>query len=329
MYKLHIYNPEHDIALGKNTDMFTPPKAARMMHDAYGHIPAFWAEDGDWILVNDVAHAQQMLDEERAHHADVRLVDADDLRRLTIDELPSEILPWGWDKYLVKRLLMYNPLFEGLVLDAAQLDVIRRLSSREFAAHHLLPDLVASDDRLVGRMSVVKSMEELIREMESHDGNVVLKSPWSCSGRGVRFVSCGLTESEAGWCRNVLAEQGAMMVEPIYPKLCDFAMEFMSDKDSGTRYLGLNVFETRYGAYLYNNVYDSDLGKRQLLAHYVSEELLNKVRAKIEEMTTELFHGIYSGPFGIDMMIVDSSTGVKMHPCVEMNLRRTMGHMSL
>ncbi|MBQ2179413.1 MAG: hypothetical protein II450_03295, partial [Prevotella sp.] len=46
--------------------------------------------------------------------------------------------------------------------------------------------------------------------------------------------------------------------------------------------------------------------------------------------------GTYQGPFGIDMMIVRNdpqlSTKISqllLHPCVEINLRRTMGHVAL
>jgi hypothetical protein len=37
----------------------------------------------------------------------------------------------------------------------------------------------------------------------------------------------------------------------------------------------------------------------------------------------------YEGPFGIDMMIVASNDGCLLHPCIEINLRRTMGHVAL
>ena len=44
--------------------------------------------------------------------------------------------------------------------------------------------------------------------------------------------------------------------------------------------------------------------------------------------------GDYVGPFGIDMMIVNShlsplTSHLLLHPCVELNLRRTMGHVAL
>ncbi len=40
---------------------------------------------------------------------------------------------------------------------------------------------------------------------------------------------------------------------------------------------------------------------------------------------------VYKGPFGVDMMIVASEDRSKflLDPCVEINLRRTMGHVAL
>jgi len=37
----------------------------------------------------------------------------------------------------------------------------------------------------------------------------------------------------------------------------------------------------------------------------------------------------YRGPFGLDMMVVKGDGGFLLHPCVEINLRRTMGHVAL
>ena len=57
---------------------------------------------------------------------------------------------------------------------------------------------------------------------------------------------------------------------------------------------------------------------------------------------SEALQGIYTGPFGVDMMIVAGkelsqlstlnsqlSSSFLLHPCVELNLRRTMGHVAL
>ena len=39
--------------------------------------------------------------------------------------------------------------------------------------------------------------------------------------------------------------------------------------------------------------------------------------------------GVYAGPLGIDMMVVRHEGSLLVHPCVEMNLRATMGHVAL
>ena len=54
--KLHIFNPEHDIALAADLERFTAPHAGRQMRASLGFIPAFWAEDGDMVLVEKFEH---------------------------------------------------------------------------------------------------------------------------------------------------------------------------------------------------------------------------------------------------------------------------------
>ena len=61
-----------------------------------------------------------------------------------------------------------------------------------------------------------------------------------------------------------------------------------------------------------------------MLNRYVSPDLLDAVQEKICQETAQLFHGRYRGHFGIDTMVCGG-----LHPCVEINLRRTMGHVAL
>ena len=318
---LHIYNPEHDIALGKNSEFFTPPKAARLTRAMYCHRPAMWAADGDWVLVDDISVAERNIFNDKGCYAKVRFVTMDDLAMLHKDDMPEKILPWGWDKFLVAQLLRCNPLFEKLLPSREQLDEIRRLSSRCFVAETLLPMVL--DDGYIGEMLVCKSEEEVVAELQKRN-HIVVKSPWSCSGRGVRFLHDNITHSELGWIRNILKEQGCVTIEPLYDKVVDFAMEFYAGKDA-TEYHGLNIFETRNGAYI-GNIEGSQEEKLSMLAEHVPADMINMLKDKLLNVTTEIFRGRYTGPFGIDMMIVLTHEGSKkIHSCVEMNLRRTMG----
>ena len=126
------------------------------------------------------------------------------------------------------------------------------------------------------------------------------------------------------WVRNVIASQGSIMVEPYYNKVKDFGMEFEAT-DKGIRYLGLSLFHTVNGAYV-GNVLATERCKRERISRYVSMNLLDAVQDKIIHL---LNLKDYRGPFGIDMMVVAGDSGFLLHPCVEINLRRTMGHVAL
>ena len=56
--KLHIFNPEHDIALAANLSNFTAPHAGRRLRHDLGYLPAIWAEEG-YVLVEDIDDAQR------------------------------------------------------------------------------------------------------------------------------------------------------------------------------------------------------------------------------------------------------------------------------
>lgn len=325
---LHIYNPEHDIALAKNDPFFTAPKAARITREHFCHIPIYWANDGDWILVDDIEQAMTNLKNVQTALPEVRFVTFKDLAALKDNQMPECIKPWGWDRKIVAQLIRCNPLCKRLVPTETQLDDIRRMSSRQFVAENIIGKVVGADKRLVGEMAVLEGNPDEIVEIINSRLPVVVKSPWSCSGRGVRFFEEELSESEKGWVRNIISEQGCVLAEPLYEKVVDFAMEFTSEKD-GIRYLGLNIFATKNGAYLQNSQ-GTENEKSTELSQFVDVGLLTVIQETIIDTLSSHFEGKYEGPFGIDMMIVrDGDNKTKVHPCVEMNLRRTMGQIGL
>jgi hypothetical protein len=123
------------------------------------------------------------------------------------------------------------------------------------------------------------------------------------------------------------------MVEPYYRKVKDFGMEFYSDGLGHVTYLGLSLFHTKNGAYT-GNLLATESKKQELLSHYLPLSLLCEVQEMICKHMGTLLSDKYEGPFGIDMMVCasHSTTGdpqFLLHPCVEINLRRTMGHVAL
>ena len=171
---------------------------------------------------------------------------------------------------------------------------------------------------------------EAVEECMSRSSRLVVKAPWSSSGRGVRFIDGALSDYHRGWLRNTIAQQGSVMVEPFYSKVKDFGMEFEALPDGQIRYLGLSLFDTHNGAYT-GNIIASEEDKLDIISRYIPISSIDFVRAKVTDALRAVISGHYAGPFGVDMMILSNpdGQGFSVHPCVEINLRRTMGHVAI
>ena len=321
---LHVFNPEHDIALAYDNKYFTAPHAGRQLRNDLDYLPILWAEEGDYVLVENVCSAQQHTSRLQRYGKQVNFVDKNGVERLS--EQIDKVLPWGWDSS-IKFQLEQMGVKPSILPDDEALANIRRLSNRQFSSS-VLKELQESfvHPILLGKSSYVDSIIELERILQSW-GKAVIKAPWSSSGRGVRYVDTVLDAALANWSKNVIKTQGGIMIEPYYNKVKDFGVEFYADAD-GVHYAGLSVFHTVNGAYVGNSLAD-EAEKHSTLSTYVSNELLHEVISALEQLLANHLRGVYSGPLGVDMMIVAAEDGFMLHPVVEINLRRTMGHVAL
>ena len=94
-------------------------------------------------------------------------------------------------------------------------------------------------------------------------------------------------------------------------------------------YVGLSLFETNNGSYT-GNIVAAEEEKAARLRRYLPGEVMSDVRRRLERYFSESAFRDYSGPLGVDMMVVakDGGNGFLLHPCVEINVRRTMGHVA-
>ena len=320
---LHIFNPEHDLALASNLCNFTAPHAGRQLRQDLGWLPVLWAGEDDLILVDNVKNVQRSLGHMRVRslHTGIscQFVVKTQISRLNI----TEVRPWGWNLALRSFLLRYGV---SAVPSEEYIAGVRELSHRRHAAS-LLSYLQGQGT--TGFSCETDSMADL-SDFQRHYGVIVVKAPWSSSGRGIRFFNDSLNDSQERWVRNVIDRQGSVIVEPYYHKVKDFGMEFESDGQGCVRYLGLSLFLTKNGAYK-GNVLMSEKAKVESLNRFVSVGLLREMQDKICGELGNLYKDKYKGPFGVDMMIIaqPEGGGFLLHPCVEINLRRTMGHVAL
>ncbi|MBP7358686.1 MAG: hypothetical protein KA955_05030 [Prevotella sp.] len=322
--KLHIFNPEHDIALAYNNPNITAPHLVRQLRRDLAYMPALWADDGDAVLVDDVESAQKNAIKFLHKKPMVVFITKEELNVLKF----TEIQPWGWDKAICHQLTSYG-FGDYSMPDDLTLKRIRDLSNRVETILLMANLRDGLENITCGNINYCTTVEEIMA-ISLMEGSVVLKAPWSSSGRGIRFVNDSLDVPLRGWCNNLLNLQGGIIVETYYNKVKDFAMEFYSNGLGEVSYRGLSFFDTTKGAYS-GNLLATDELKEQMLAEYIPKEVSDEIKFRICNMMGDELKNVYKGPFGVDMMVVADreSPNFLLDPCVEINLRRTMGHVAL
>lgn len=219
--KLHVFNPEHDIALGNNLSRFTIPRAASQLRMGLGWIPALWADEGDAILVDDVDFAKKASRRfECFFRSEPHFVTENQLGDLPI----AAVSPWGWDMALHKRLSL-SGVSEDIMPSTDRIARIRDLSSRKHTAGLLRMLRKDFEDITCGESVMAHSADEVYDILNSW-GECVIKAPWSCSGRGVRYVTPEKIDANIpGWIANTIRQQGGVSVERKCRKVRDFGME--------------------------------------------------------------------------------------------------------
>lgn len=328
--KIHLFNPEHDIALAANIDRFTAPHAGRALRTDLGFIAALWADEGDVVVVDDVEAARESVRHLKRYARDVTFVSLSGLSALPdIGTGNVSVHPWGWDKTVRDQLIKADSRLAGVLPSDERLHTIREISSRRFAAERVLPVVREADASFVGESRYCTDMAGL-DDLVASTGRCILKAPWSSSGRGLRYIAGAMEPHQRAWAANIIRRQGGVMLEPLYNKVKDFGVEFRTDGNGNIEYCGLSVFRTVNGAYAGNLLATED-DKLEWLSDYISVERLGRANAEIIKCLSPLLRNIYKGEFGVDMMVVSAPghNGFMLHPCVEINFRMTMGHVAL
>lgn len=266
----------------------------------------------------------------------------------------GRIVPWGWNLQLRERLIKEG-VPEGELPAQEELEFIKEYSRREMAVELLGclnsnwgdwengGRIVYSEYRIVAHS--LQDIEGFLQEK----GKVVLKAPLSGSGKGVRFVTGEMMETDRGWCRRILESQGAMIVEERLDVVQEFAMLFevsgcgITD-GAGTKdvvaavvaagvvkFLGYSMFYASNGVYK-GNLLASDEYIMEKLAQLLDvdacggDRFLAQTRKGVMKFLQERLGEKYTGFVGVDMFIYrNRQEKMCLNPAVEINLRMTMG----
>lgn len=312
-----IFNPDHDTAMANFTPYYKCSAEISRMAADLCILPV-------WYIPEDVISYVIVDSQESVDLFSVQLSSFShfDPSMFLVSPLNISVSPWGWNPSIVHNLSEQG-VSESLLPDIHDLKKLRYFSSRGRCVDVLSSML--GIDGVCGKTVECSSMEQVEKLLFSF-GKVVLKAPWSGSGRGLYMVSYNdWNANVAGWVSRVIRTQGSVMVEPHYNKVCDFAMEFFSSSDGGVEFVGYSLFETdTHGNYKRNLLLSNDAIKTRLL-EYISEPVLTCICDRLLKIFNDMFSRYFSGYFGVDMMVCCENGKMLVHPCVEINLRMNMG----
>lgn len=324
---IHIFNPETDYALAAGRNSYNPPAKILKLRRDKAFLPALYAADGDWIMTFDDSCPETDSGKELAHLAMRR-----DLFITTLGKLADDMKclngrnfgfrPWGWNHSLLSQLERAGVDRSCLPGDD-YIDSLRELSHRRTCItfqNHMQGSLPEIDIPVAHEISCSRQAEDFVK---TH-GEAFFKLPWSSSGRGVLHVKGELDGKTMQWIEGGIRRQGSVMAEKAFHRQLDFATEWEC-KGGKAIYKGLSVFVTTPDGRYSSNIEASQRELEKIVGSACpdwSERILSAQKAAI----LEILAPVYEGPAGIDML---ADSGGRINPCVEINLRHTMGMVAL
>lgn len=314
MGKLFLFNPENDLALADNATHFTPPAAALRLAKAGAILPAWIGEPGDYYIADPETDGWiDSLRDTFSLHA----------TRYNGQKDVSTLNPWGWSRY-TRRRFIETGVNASLLPQYSVLGIIRELSHRRLTIDmHKSLSGASLPYPMPEYPEEVSSAASIAKRLEAGE-HIYVKSPWSGSGRGIVDSASAPVRQVMRLATGVIGRQGSVMVERALDKVADFAMLYELC-DGKASFKGLSLFyNSGYSAYA-GNVLASQERLLEVLSEYVPREWLLSTAEAVGEALTAIMGDRYSGPAGVDMMIYRKESQFLIAPCVEVNLRYTMG----
>lgn len=318
MRKVYIFNPDNDLALAYGGENYTaPPLATKLRYDLQ-MLPAWYADPGSYILSDFPGNKEWLLGISETFGINLNIIEPDRLSNCN-----ACFSPWGWSLDMRKRLVDKGVPVE-LLPEKQYIENLRKISHRSISTkiHNELYRLLG---KKLSPVPVEYDDFEKVKNFAVKNPSCFIKAPWSSSGKGVFRVLDTEAVDFKRWAKGILAKQGSLMCEVALGKEMDFAMEFCC-KNGIAEFAGYSVFKNdSHFSFDTGYVMGRERLQQKILSRYNDKSFLGGIRESLEEILTREVAPFYEGYLGIDMLVYKDSGGLGINPCVEMNLRMTMG----
>ena len=305
---LLLFNPEHDYALADNQPQFVALRSAAQF--AYDCAPFMRYLTEDEAVV---------LDSYRPFGKEFQK----NFAPLEGAERITKVTPWGWDAAAVYQLRRIG-IPDTLLPTDVQLSELRELAHRRtaIAAMEFLHDKHPHPEGLPMPPLFLTELQQ-VEDFVKRTPDVIFKSPYSGNGRGHLYAHGTTNPTLLRQCGGVLKRQGGLIAERMYTVVQDFAMEFEC-RNGEVIFRGYSLFKTEHYGYG-GNLLMPDSAILQALSLYVNIEELAVVQSLVSDFLRQEVAPHYKGDAGVDMFVYQEDGVYKLHPFVEVNLRKTMG----
>lgn len=320
---LLIFNPEHDFALAVGQGAYTPPASVIKLRRENSLLPALYADNGDFIILPDDFPIELI-----SKNSFYDLAVSKDLSFIHLTDIPTivhnigKVIPWGWNN-AIRRALMENGVEERLLPSLSEIDELRNLSHRHTAIKFREKIASILFEQVKFPASELFSVSQVEPFLKQHP-KTFFKAPWSSSGRGIVVSDHISLKGLLEWAHGTIRRQGSIIAEPAWNKVLDFATEW-EIIDGIVHFLGYSVFETSSRGKYHKNITSSQSDLLNIIQDYTPYPIDKYVKAQ-SMLLKNLIAPKYNGPLGIDMLADDMGD---INPCVELNLRMTMGHVGI
>lgn len=313
MGSLLLFNPENDSALACGSEFYTAPANALLLREAGSVLPFWYGNVGDLVIAP--SSSRRWIE---------RLKTDFDIKPDFYENSSAyeDVTAWGWSNAVHHQLLDLG-INKDKLPSKETLQHIRELSHRRLTIK-VNENLKATLDIKMPETPVEAfTLDEVENYIDTH-ASCYVKSPWSSSGRGVVGSYIASKAELLRRSKGVIRRQGSIMCEVGLNKVKDFAMLFYSDGKE-VKQIGYSDFFIDKDTAYSGNILACDEVIENNLAKYVSRKTLANIANTLENIYTELIAPHYKGYFGTDMMIHEDNNKYEIAPCIEVNLRMTMG----
>ena len=314
--KLHIFNPENDLALADGGANYCPTPAAAYIAYDLASLPLWFAGEQDCVVLPDDLHYEyckwvsslfsvaRPFDNERTSAV-------------------AQCVPWGWSPQIKRRLRVMG--FEGILPNDESISAIRELSNRR-SSIKILSALKEQGIDIPPLPLYCTSPSDVASFVNSRP-RCVIKAPWSGSGKGIAWGIGRVETPMENFYKGVIRRQGGVVCEEFLNGKVEFAMEFFTDGNN-VSFAGYSLFKSFKGSYS-GNVLATDSDIEQFLSQYIPLAHLVKVKETLPCILRSMLCACgYAGYLGVDMMIYENDGVLRLNPCMELNLRMNMGMVS-